>query len=300
MESVCKLFRNDVPQPGIYDNPHLDGSASAFNTDNGGNNCSYPTGTNAIDPGGLPPVNVEPPPTVAISANPNPVTQGASSTLTWSSSVDADSCTGAGFNTGGQTSGSAPVGPINSATTYSVTCTGPGGSNTKSVTVNVISPPSCGADFNINPSGGDGSNISISWSGSGCAYYYFDESGGNAVLGNCTSSDRCWVGGGGSTTISTSTSFCWTFNAGTDPWGTLVSSAQKCYSYSPPGSGGGGGGGGGGGTTYTCWDGSTVSDPSQCPPQPICRTICFFFLNRPPKNNFAINTFSVFSRLLTW
>jgi hypothetical protein len=312
MESVCKLFRNDVPQPGIYDNPHLDGSASAFNTDNGGNNCSYPTGTNAIDPGGLPPVNIEPPPSVTISANPNPVTQGASSTLTWSS-ADADSCTGGGFNTGGQTAGSATVGPINSATTYTITCTGPSGSTPKSVTVNVLAPPSCSAHFSFSNNPGDG-NTSVSWGGSGCESYYFDESEAyGGTIGNCTpDTTRCWVGDGSSgVAISVNSSFCWTYGAATAANGTLATD-RECYNYSPPS-----GGGNGGGSTETCtyggsisvppgcsgcWDGSTATSFSLCPPGPpiFCNPLCAVF--GPPENNskYAVIGFSTIARLLPW
>jgi hypothetical protein len=55
--------------------------------------------------------------------------------LTWSSS-NATSCTGGGFSTGGATSGTRSVSPGSTAT-YTLQCTGPGGSDTDSATVTV-------------------------------------------------------------------------------------------------------------------------------------------------------------------
>jgi hypothetical protein len=78
-------------------------------------------------------------PTVNLSASPESIFDGNSSTLTWSSS-NADSCTGSGFSTGGSTSGEVEVSP-NDDTTYTVECVGDGGSNDDSVTVSVSDPP---------------------------------------------------------------------------------------------------------------------------------------------------------------
>lgn len=74
-------------------------------------------------------------PTATISASPTSITSGQSSTITWSS-TNATSCTGTGFSTGNQTSGTASVSPT-SSTTYSVSCTGTGGSASGSATVTV-------------------------------------------------------------------------------------------------------------------------------------------------------------------
>lgn len=84
-------------------------------------------------------VEVSPaPPTVTLSANPTSIRPGASSTLTWSS-ANATSCTGAGgWNQNLAISGSMAVTPA-STTTYSISCTGPGGTSlVKSATVTVI------------------------------------------------------------------------------------------------------------------------------------------------------------------
>ena len=71
-------------------------------------------------------------PTASLSANPRLVTAGQSSTLSWSS-TNAKSCAGSGFSASG-TSGSAIVRPT-VTTSYSVTCTGSGGSASALATV---------------------------------------------------------------------------------------------------------------------------------------------------------------------
>ena len=70
--------------------------------------------------------NLSPLPTVALAASPAVVGQGQSSMLTWRSS-NADGCSSASFATGGAISGSAAIVPA-ATTTYSVTCSGSGGS----------------------------------------------------------------------------------------------------------------------------------------------------------------------------
>jgi beta-glucanase (GH16 family) len=77
-------------------------------------------------------------PTVTLSANPNAITAGQSSTLMWSS-TNATSCTGTGFTASG-ISGSAIVSPT-ATTNYSVTCSGTGGTSApQSATVTVTAP----------------------------------------------------------------------------------------------------------------------------------------------------------------
>ena len=75
------------------------------------------------------------PPTVVVTASPQSIGAGDSSTLSWNS-TGATSCTGTNFSTAGVTSGSAVVSP--SATTlYTVSCTGAGGTGSNNVTVAV-------------------------------------------------------------------------------------------------------------------------------------------------------------------
>lgn len=80
-----------------------------------------------------------PEPTLIFSANPTSITEGESSTLTWST-TNATSCSASGGWTGsGATSGTQSVTPTTN-TTYTLTCTGAGGSVERSVTVEVGEP----------------------------------------------------------------------------------------------------------------------------------------------------------------
>ena len=75
----------------------------------------------------------QPPSTVTISANPNPVTNGGASTLTWSSS-NASTCAASGAWSGTKaTSGSQVIGNITQAATYTLTC----GSATQGVNISL-------------------------------------------------------------------------------------------------------------------------------------------------------------------
>lgn len=84
------------------------------------------------------------PPTVTLTHTPsNPIPYNSAATLTWSS-TNADSCTataGAGFSTGGADSGSDTSSNLTSNTTFSISCTGPGGTVTASRSVTVAAPP---------------------------------------------------------------------------------------------------------------------------------------------------------------
>jgi len=88
-------------------------------------------------------VNVQsaPQPTVTLSANPNQITQGGSSLLTWNSQ-NASTCTASGGWSGyRQLSGSETVNPAGT-TTYTLTCSNSAGAQaTASATVYVISEP---------------------------------------------------------------------------------------------------------------------------------------------------------------
>jgi hypothetical protein len=79
-----------------------------------------------------------PTPSATLVANPTSINSGSAASLTWSS-TNATSCTGTNLNTGGATSGG-PVstGVLSSTQTYSISCTGPGGTANSSATVTVI------------------------------------------------------------------------------------------------------------------------------------------------------------------
>lgn len=79
-----------------------------------------------------------PGPTASLTPTPGTINYGQSTTLNWSS-TNTTSCVGTGFSTGGATSGSIVVSPTSSQS-YSVSCTGPGGTVDSGATVTVIVP----------------------------------------------------------------------------------------------------------------------------------------------------------------
>lgn len=79
-------------------------------------------------------------PTVSISASPTSIVSGQASTLNWSAS-NATACTASGAWSGSKaTSGSQSVNPTVSST-YTINCTGTGGSASKSIQISVTSTP---------------------------------------------------------------------------------------------------------------------------------------------------------------
>ena len=86
-------------------------------------------------------VTVVPAPTVTLTADPQTVVEGESSTLNWSS-TNADSCVASdGWSGNKSTSGSESTGPLTVNTTFTLTCSGLGGSTETSVTVTVEELP---------------------------------------------------------------------------------------------------------------------------------------------------------------
>ena len=214
MNAVCKLFQVPVTAQGFYGTPVLDPAAP-----NNDGACSLPSAEGDIVGGGNGSIgdvpcpsgyygsypNCTPPPTTTLTASPNSVTPGGSSTLTWSS-TNTSSCVGSGFNTGNQTNGSVSV-SVSSTTTYSITCFGTsGGQQSAQATVTVSSPPPCSANAGGSRSG---SFVTITGGGSGCAYYY------DSYVG--------WNGGFSVGPIFSPGTFCHTQQGGTDPWGFLSS-----------------------------------------------------------------------------
>lgn len=110
-------------------------------------------------------------PTASLSASPSTISQGSSSALTWSS-TNATSCAGTGFSTGNATSGTVSVSP-SSTTTYSVTCTGTGGTSPQAskqviVTSTVAAPVTT---VSTSPSSiQTGESVTITWSSTNASY----------------------------------------------------------------------------------------------------------------------------------
>ncbi len=104
-------------------------------------------------------------PTATLSASPSVIDKGQSSTLSWNSTNAPNGCTGTGFTAGG-TSGSRSTGPLTqNPTSYSVTCTGPGGSATDNESITVLQPA---VSIGASPARVQaGSSSLISWEASG-------------------------------------------------------------------------------------------------------------------------------------
>lgn len=90
-----------------------------------------------VDSPNMPPA----PPSLSFSASPISIAPGSATTLTWRSS-NTTSCNASGAWTGYKlTQGSAGTGPLYTTSRYVLSCSGPGGSTTGSVTVTVSSAP---------------------------------------------------------------------------------------------------------------------------------------------------------------
>jgi hypothetical protein len=88
-------------------------------------------------------------PNIFVSANPTSVSSGGSALLVWSA-TSANGCTASGGWSGNKpASGNASTGSLGSTTTYTLSCTGPGGTASRSVTVHVnnvaLNGPACSA-----------------------------------------------------------------------------------------------------------------------------------------------------------
>ncbi len=86
-------------------------------------------------------VTILPAPKVSLTANPSSVARGSTTQLSWASD-NATSCTASsGWSGAKPGSGSERSAPLAAGTTFTLTCTGPGGDATSSAAVTVIVPP---------------------------------------------------------------------------------------------------------------------------------------------------------------
>ena len=112
-------------------------------------------------------VGAPPLPTVTLSATPNSAVIDGSTTLDWSSTT-ATSCTASGNWSGNKnTSDSTTRNNLTADKTYILTCSGPGGTASDSVTVTVVTPSAPIVNLSASPLSVayDGSTI-LSWSSS--------------------------------------------------------------------------------------------------------------------------------------
>lgn len=129
-----------------------------FSTDNNGDGyldcrayckteCAPYGGCSSIDSqGGVCNVVEDAPPTITFFVNPSTIESNGSTTLYWNT-TNATSCSaGGGWSGGKSTSGNQTISNLTSSTSFSLSCTGPGGDNSVSagVTVNNASENLCG------------------------------------------------------------------------------------------------------------------------------------------------------------
>ena len=109
-------------------------------------------------------VTVVPAPTVSLSANPTSLASGLASTLSWSA-TNATSCTASGGWSGSKntTSGTASTGVLSVTTSFTLSCSGTGGTASDSATVTVIPAPT--VSLNASPTSlASGSSSTLTWS----------------------------------------------------------------------------------------------------------------------------------------
>ncbi len=110
-------------------------------------------------------VQPEPAPTVALDSAASSVLRGTSTTLSWSSS-NATSCIASGAWSGNRAPlGTAATGNLSAASTYTLTCTGPGGTRSDSVSIQVTEPAAPTVALNASSTTVDeGDNVTLTWS----------------------------------------------------------------------------------------------------------------------------------------
>lgn len=115
------------------------------------------------------------------------IDRGESATLNWSASDNATVCTGAGFSTGGATSGSTSTGSLNTDTDYQVTCTGAGGQDTKPAFVKMSRPKAyiTASPTRVRPLG----TTNVSWSATDVKSCYIDRTGFDSPWRSSSSPD---------------------------------------------------------------------------------------------------------------
>ena len=134
-----------------------------------------------------------PAPTVRLSINSSyylgasTLPAGSQTILDWSS-TNATTCNAPWLASGyGAGPGSQTVGPIYQTTTYTLTCTGAGGSNSASVTINVLAPttavPSAPTGLTATAGACGTGVINLSWSAVPNIIYYDIHGGNNAFYG---------------------------------------------------------------------------------------------------------------------
>lgn len=163
-------------------------------------------------------VTVYPPPTGSFSASPASITQGSSSTLSWSGSNATSASIDNGVGSVNPSGGSVNVSP-SATTTYTLTLTGNGGTITRPASVTVYPPPSgslSASPTSINP----GSSSTLTWSSSNAT---------SASINNGVGS----VATSGSTNVSPSSTTTYTLTV-TNALGSTATSPATVTVIQPP------------------------------------------------------------------
>ncbi|MFZ3020291.1 MAG: hypothetical protein WA051_02110 [Minisyncoccia bacterium] len=182
-------------------------------------------------------------PILSLIANPNIISTGATTTLTWTSTNTTSCSAVGGWTLATTTSGSQILSPA-TTTTYVINCSGPSGTGSATTTVTVLSPtslPAVPTNLTANTSAQCGGQIDLSWTASLNATFYNVLRNGSFVASttNTTFTD---------TGLTFGQSYSYTVQAG-NQLGTSTNSNTATASASSQCSSGGGGGGGGGGSS---------------------------------------------------
>ncbi len=124
------------------------GMLAACGGSGSGDSTDTPTAPGTVEPPPAP--SPAPAPTLTLTAAPTSVTSGSSSTLTWST-TNAASCTATGSWSGSKgTSGTSQVSPTQNST-YTLDCTGDGGTISRSVAITVTAVASPSVSLSASP-----------------------------------------------------------------------------------------------------------------------------------------------------
>jgi len=143
-----------------------------------GDGCDHNCQTEPVEPSTIDP------PTVDIKANgsdnPTALPNNSTVTLSWTSN-NATSCTASGSWSGDKaTSGSENQGPLSTGTyTYTVQCTGAGGTSSDSVTIQILSP--CTITYSYSTTDTEVSAVTNYWSGTVCVNRNLYVASGNTL-----------------------------------------------------------------------------------------------------------------------
>ncbi len=124
------------------------------------------------------------PPTVNLSVSPSSIANGGSAQVSWNTT----NATSLSSNFGrSELNGSTTFFNLTSSQTYSITASGPGGSTTRSATVNVAAPPAPTVNLSVSPSSiANGGSATLTWSSSNATSVSSSNFGATTTSGRVT------------------------------------------------------------------------------------------------------------------